>query len=415
MQQTRPGPSLGKPAWPVRLRRALAAALRPALPVALSAAMAGPAAASFEACVGGLRAAAVKAGVSEATVATALAGVARDEKVLRFSTSQPEHKTPIWDYLAFLVDAERIADGKEILSRHAATLAAVEKAYGVDRHIVVAVWGVESDFGRFRGDFHVPHALVSVACEGRRKSYFRSELIEILRIVDRGDLKLADLSGSWAGAFGQTQFMPSTYRRLAVDFDRDGRRDLVNSVPDALASTANYLKQAGWVTGMPWGYEVKVPASYGGPSGRKTRASVADWGKRGVTHLDGVAVTGTARAALLLPAGPRGPAFLVFRNFDAIYSYNVAVSYALAISHLADRLRGGGPFETAWPTDDPGLSRAERLELQKLLIRAGHDIGEADGRIGNATRAGIRAAEAQLGLPVTGHPGRRIYEALGGR
>ena len=372
-------------------------------------------AADFETCVSRLRQQAVKAGVSERTVNAALGSVSFDEKAVRFSRAQPEYKTPIWDYLAFLVDKERISDGKAMLKKHARTLAAVEEAYGVDRYIVLAVWGVESDYGQFHGDFHVPHALANVACAGRRAKYFRSELIEVLKIVDRGDVRLADLKGSWAGAFGQTQFMPSTYRRLAVDHDRDGRKDLVTSVPDALASTANYLKKAGWVTGMPWGYEVKLPAGYKGPSGRKRKASVTSWGKRGVSHLDGGKLQGDASAGLLLPAGADGPAFLVFRNFDAIYSYNVAESYALAISHLSDRLRGAGPFATAWPTDDPGLSRAERLELQKRLLRAGFDIGKADGRVGRATRDGIRKAEARHGLPVTGRPGRKVYEALGGR
>ncbi|WP_186387076.1 lytic murein transglycosylase [Stappia sp. TSB10P1A] len=383
--------------------------------LALVAVGTAPAAASLEACLPQLRAAALKAGVSQRTVDAALANVAYDEKAVRFSTSQPEYQTPIWDYLAFLVDKERIADGRKMLERHARVLERVEKTYGIDRHIVVAVWGVESDYGQFRGDFHVPHALANVACTGRRANYFRSELIEILKIVDRGDVRLADLHGSWAGAFGQTQFMPSTYRRLAVDFDGDGRKDLVNSVPDALASTANYLKNAGWVTGMPWGYEVKLPAGYRGPSGRKAKVAVSEWGKRGIRHLDGGELAGTAQAGLLLPAGAQGPAFLVFSNFDAIYTYNVAESYALAISHLADRLMGGGPFHVAWPTSDPGLSRKERLELQKLLLRAGYDIGEADGRVGAATRAGISQAEARLGLPVTGRPGQRIYRALGGR
>lgn len=390
---------------------------RPVLAAALAvvALAPAPAAASLETCLPQLRAAALKAGVSQRTVDAALANVAYDEKAVRFSTSQPEYQTPIWDYLAFLVDKERIADGRKMLERHARVLERVEKTYGIDRHIVVAVWGVESDYGQFRGDFHVPHALANVACTGRRASYFRSELIEILKIVDRGDVRLADLHGSWAGAFGQTQFMPSTYRRLAVDFDGDGRKDLVNSVPDALASTANYLKNAGWVAGMPWGYEVKLPAGYRGPSGRKAKVAVSDWGKRGIRHLDGGELAGTAQAGLLLPAGAQGPAFLVFSNFDAIYTYNVAESYALAISHLADRLMGGGPFQVAWPTSDPGLSRKERLELQKLLLRAGYDIGEADGRVGAATRAGISQAEARLGLPVTGRPGQRIYRALGGR
>lgn len=373
-------------------------------------------AASLASCVKALEAEAVKAGVSPEVAHRALSTVAFDEKVVRFSTSQPEYETPIWDYLAFLVDEERVADGKAMLKRHDRTLRAVEKAYGVDRHVVVAVWGVESNYGRDKGDFFVPHALANLACAGgRRASYFRSELIAALSIASRGDLRLEALNGSWAGAFGQTQFMPTTYRRLAVDFDRDGRRDLVDSVPDALASTANYLRKAGWRPGVAWGYEVRIPKGYKGPSGRKRTASLGQWQKRGIVRADGRKLAGSGKAALLLPAGRNGPAFLVFGNFNAIYSYNVAESYALAISHLSDRLKGGGELAASWPTGDPGLSRAERLELQKLLIKAGYDIGEADGRIGPVTRAAIRQAEARHGMPQTGRPGQKIYRALGGR
>ncbi|MBA5777606.1 lytic murein transglycosylase [Stappia sp. F7233] len=373
-------------------------------------------AASLASCVKSIEAEAIKTGVDPGIAHKALSSVSFDEKVVRFATSQPEYKTPIWDYLAFLVDEERVADGKDMLRRHDRTLRAVEKAYGVDRHVVVAVWGVESDYGQDKGDFFVPHALANLACAGgRRASYFRGELIAALLIASRGDVRLDELAGSWAGAFGQTQFMPTTYRRLAVDFDGDGRRDLVESVPDALASTANYLRKAGWQPGAPWGYEVRIPKGYKGPSGRKRTASLGQWQKRGIARADGKKLSGSGKAALLLPAGRNGPAFLVFGNFNAIYSYNVAESYALAISHLSDRLKGGGGLKTAWPTSDPGLSRAERLELQKRLIRAGYDIGEADGRIGPITRAAIREAEARYGLPQTGRPGRKIYRALGGK
>ncbi len=281
--------------------------------------------------------------------------------------------------------------------------------------MIAALWGVESNYGQDQGDFYIPHALANVACAGRRASFFRGELIQALKLVSRGDLKLADLRGSWAGAFGQTQFIPSTYRRLAVDFDGDGRRDLVNSVPDALASAANYLKKAGWRSGQSWGYEVRLPRRYKGPSGRKKRASASTWGKRGIIGMNGKKPSGKASAGLIVPAGAKGPAFLVFSNFNAIYSYNAAQSYALAISHLSDRLKRGMPFKTPWPTSDPGLSRAQRLGLQKLLIRHGYDIGEADGRIGPVTRAAIKKAEANSGMPQTGRPGTKIYRALGGR
>ena len=377
---------------------------------------AGPAAAaSFSACVDGLKKAAAGAGVSRSTASRALDGAQPDEKVLRFSKAQPEFKTPIWDYLAFLVDEERVEDGRAMMRQHDQVLRAAERRFGVNRYVIAAVWGVETDYGRETGDNFLPHALANLVCEGgRRADYWRTELIAALKLVERGDLQLDKLYGSWAGAFGQTQFMPTSYQRLAVDFDGDGRRDLVDSVADALGSTANYLSRSGWRPGESWMIEVKVPPGYGGPTGRKNKAALSTWSRRGVVRADGVRLSGAARAGLLLPAGPRGPGFLVFRNFDAIYSYNVAESYALAISHLADLLAGYPRLRTPWPTDDPGLSRAERLHLQKLLQAQGHDIGKADGKIGPVTRAAIAEAEKRLGMEPTGRAGRNIYRALGG-
>lgn len=376
---------------------------------------AGPAAADFAACVAGLERQAVADGVPATIAARAFEGAEPNERILRFSTAQPEFVTPIWDYMAFLVDDERIADGRRMLASYGDLLERVERAYGVDRHVVLAIWGVESDYGRQTGGFFIPHAYATLICAGnRRQDFWRGELMAALGLVVRGDLGLDELQGSWAGAFGQTQFIPSTYERLAVDFDGDDRRDLVRSIPDALASTANYLDRAGWRTGAPWLIEVKVPPGYTGPSGRKAKAPLSSWANRGIVRADGAAIGGAGEAGLLLPAGAEGPAFLVFRNFDAIYSYNQAESYALAIAHLADRIAGHPALRTPWPTDDPGLSRDERRQLQELLLAAGYDIGEVDGRIGPATRAGIRAAEQNLGLPVTGRGGQRILRALGG-
>ncbi len=374
-----------------------------------------PANASLETCVAGLKRAAIKAGVKASVANKALANVRYDEKTLRFSRSQPEKRTYIWDYMAFLVDVKRIADGQAMLKKHNRTLRAVENSYGVDRYIIAALWGIESDYGKFRGDFYTPHSLANLVCGGNRRArLFKRELIIALQLVSRGDIKLSDLRGSWAGAFGQTQFMPSTYKRLAVDFDRNGRRDLVNSVPDALASTANFLRKAGWRTGQAWGYEVKIPKNYRGRSGRKRKVSLTTWGKRGIVRLNGKKPSGKRRAGLILPAGRNGPAFLVLRNFDALYSYNVALSYALSISHLSDRLRGRKPIHKAWPTNDPGLSRAQRLNLQKLLNKNGFDVGKADGRIGPITRAAIKKAQRKYGLKADGRPGSRIYRKLGG-
>ncbi|PTW52949.1 lytic murein transglycosylase [Breoghania corrubedonensis] len=372
-------------------------------------------AASLKSCVDGLRRDTIAAGVPRTVADQALANVSFDEKAVRFSRTQPEYKTEIWDYMAFLVDRDRVRDGRALMKRHMTTLAQVQKRIGVDRYIVAALWGVETDYGRKKGDFFIPHALANVIClSGRRADYFKGELITALKIVAAGDIHLKDLKGSWAGAFGQTQFMPSTYRRLAVDFDGDGHKDLVNSTDDALASAANYLKKASWDNRLPWGFEVILPKGYDGPSGRKKRAALSTWASRGVRHINGSPPKGNYSAGLLLPAGRNGPAFLVTSNFDALYSYNVAESYALAIGHLSDRLRGHGPLETRWPTDDPGLSREQRLDLQRRLMVNGYDIGKPDGLIGPATQNAIRKAEIRLGMEPTGRPGTKIYRALGG-
>ncbi|HHK74004.1 MAG TPA: lytic murein transglycosylase [Rhizobiales bacterium] len=398
------------------IQRALAGSGPVALGFFLLILLAAPlSAASLKSCVAEIRSAAIRAGVSRAVVRKTLGRVAFDEKAVRFSRTQPEYRTPIWDYMAFLVDAKRIRDGFAMMKTYGRILRRVERVYGVDRYIIAALWGVESDYGRAHGDFYLPHALANVACAGRRGKYFRRELITLLKLASRGDIAVKDLYGSWAGAFGQTQFMPSTYRRLAVDFDRDGRRDLINSVPDALASTANYLKKAGWRKGLIWGFEVRLPRGYKGPSGRRRYAALGDWGKRRITRVNGKPLRGKMRAALLLPAGRNGPAFLVTRNFNALYTYNAAVSYALAISHLSHRLRGRGPLLTPWPTRDPGLSRAQRLDLQKRLLKHGYRIGKADGRIGPVTRAAIKKAQKKSGHKPTGRPGLKIYRALGGK
>lgn len=372
-------------------------------------------AANFGSCVADLRSQAVKAGVSPALASRALDLARPDENVMRLSKVHPESKIAIWDYLGFLVDEQRVADGREMMRKHADVLRAAEQRFGVDRHVIAAIWGVESDFGRETGDNFLPHALATLTCEsGRRTAFWRGELLAALKLVQAGDLELDKLKGSWAGAFGQTQFIPTTYRRLAIDFDGDGRRDLVGSVADALGSTANYLRRAGWRKGN-WLIEVKPPRGYRGPVGRKRKAALSVWARRGFVRADGAKLSGSERAGLLLPAGPKGPGFLVFRNFDAIYAYNHHESYALAVSHLADRLAGYPPFRTAWPTDDPGLSRAGRSHLQRLLMAKGYDIGGADGKIGPATREAIADAEKKLGMPPTGRAGQKIYRALGGK
>ncbi len=391
--------------------------LVPLILLLLSAAASGaaPTDPAFSACLAGLRAQAANQGVPGPAFDGITAGLAPDPSVLTLLDAQPEFTTPIWDYLAGLVDERRVAQGREMLERHAEVLTRVEAAYGVDRHTVVAVWGVESDYGRVFGSRPLLVSLATLSCAGRRQAFFRGEFLALLKLLHVGDLSPEGLTGSWAGAFGHTQFMPSTYARIAVDFDGDGRRDLVASVPDALASTANYLQRAGWKRGEAWGFEVRIPAALD-PSlaGRKNPRPLADWRARGVVRVDGGPLPpGEARAALLLPAGKAGPAWLALRNYDAIYSYNAAESYALAIALLSDRLRGDPPQVAAWPTDDPGLGRDERERLQHLLIARGHDIGEADGMIGIRTRRAIVAEQERLRMtPADGRAGQRILGAL---
>ncbi|WP_237474451.1 lytic murein transglycosylase [Xanthomonas sp. LMG 8992] len=372
---------------------------------------------AFATCVAGLRTAAAKAGVAEPSFDRFTAGLQPDPSVLPLLDAQPEFTTPIWDYLAGLVDSQRIDDGRAMLTTHRDLLAQVAQNYGVDPETVVAVWGVESDYGRIAGKRPLLVSLLTLSCEGRRQPFFRSELFALLKLLQAGDLRPEGLTGSWAGAFGHTQFMPSTYARVAVDGDGDGRRDLVASIPDALASTANYLKLAGWQSGQPWGLEVKLPAGFDPAlAGRTQRRPLSDWRARGLTAADGGALPALAAqtpAAVLIPAGVHGPAFLVFRNYDAIYAYNAAESYALAIALLSDRLRGKPGLVAAWPTDDPGLGRPERRELQTLLLARGHAIGQADGAIGTATRRAIQAEQQRLGLqPADGRAGQRILDAL---
>ena len=369
----------------------------------------------LSACMAELRPAARSGKVSDATWARHTAGLQADFSVIEKLNFQPEFRTAIWDYMSALVDEERVADGKARLTEHRQALERAEQRFGVDPATVVAVWGVESNFGQTFGKYPLVQALGTLSCHGRRQSYFRGEFFAALRILQAGHIAPERLVGSWAGAFGHTQFMPSTFERLAVDFDGDGKRDLMDSTTDALASTANFLQKAGWQSGLPWGYEVKLPPGFStAGEGRRTKRPMSEWAAKGLRRVDGSPLPASGSAGLMTLAGPAGPAFLVTRNFDAVYSYNAAESYGLAIAHLSDRLRGGAPFATPWPTDDPGLSRAERRELQGLLLMRGHDIGAIDGMLGDKSRAAIRAEQTRLGFEATGRAGQKLLKALRG-
>lgn len=375
-----------------------------------------PADADFTRCLDQLRASARAAKVQDEAFTRFTQGLQPDMSVIEKLNFQPEFKLPIWDYLAALVDDERVADGQARLAEHAALLEQVQQRHGVDPATVVAVWGVESNFGRNFGSYPLVQALGTLSCYGRRQAFFRGEFYAALRILQSGDIAPERLVGSWAGAFGHTQFMPSTFERLAVDGDGDGRRDLIDNTADALASTANFLKRAGWQAGQPWGFEVKLPEGFNASGeGRRSKRPISEWVARGLRRVNGSPLPqDLGPAGLLLPAGPQGPAFLVFKNFDALYSYNAAESYGLAIAHLSDRLRGASPFATPWPTDDAGLSRAERRELQGLLVLRGHDIGAIDGALGERSRAAIRLEQQRLGQEATGRGGQKILRALRG-
>lgn len=373
---------------------------------------------NFQSCLANLRSQAIAAGVSGTTYDRYTQNLTPDYSVIDKLNYQPEFSTPIWDYLSGLVDEERVELGKQKLAQYRDVLNRASQTYGVPPETIVAVWGVESNFGDISGKYPLLQALGTLSCEGRRQSYFRTEFFATMRILQRGDLTEDQLKGSWAGAFGHTQFMPSTYERLAVDFDGDGRRDLVSSTADALASTANFLNKAGWQAGMPWGFEVKVPQGMSiDGEGRRSKKALSSWSARGVTRIDGSplvqgALSSSTSVGLMAPAGVNGPVFLVFKNFDAIYSYNAAESYGLAIAHLSDRLKGARPFATSWPTDDPGTSRMERREIQQFLINRGYDIGAVDGLIGDKTRVAIRQEQTRLGLNPTGRAGQQILRAF---
>jgi lytic murein transglycosylase len=373
-----------------------------------------PARAEWSSCLGGLRQSAAGAGVSQQTIASATDGLAPNDAV-SFMDKQPEFTTPVWDYVAGLVDEERVDEGRLMLRQHASALGAAQSRYGVDPATVVSVWGVESDFGKSFGKRPVVQSLATLACEApRRNDYWRKEFVAALKVLDGGDIRPEEFVGSWAGAFGHTQFMPSTFLGTAVDLDGDGRRNIASSAADSLGSTANYLRRSGWRPGEVWGFEVRLPENYSGPSGRGQKRPMSFWESRGITRLDGGGLGGGS-AGLMLPAGRGGPAFLVTRNFDAIYAYNAAESYALAICVLSDRLRGKPGIQTPWPTDDPGLSRAERRELQTLLIRAGYDVGDPDGVIGTKTKEAIADFQGKVGLQRNGRASLKVLKALQGR
>ena len=374
------------------------------------------AAANFQSCLAGLWPAAARRGISRPVFDRVTASLTPDLHIMDLLDAQPEFTKSLWDYLDILVTDDRIAKGRAILARYAPQFDAVERAYGVDRHIIAAIWGVETNYGTQVGSKPVLRSTATLACVGRRQSYFRGEFLDALEIVQRGDLRPEQLVGSWAGAFGPTQFMPSAFKKYAVDFDGDGRRDVVDSVPDLIASTANNLKLDGWVPGATWGYEVVVPANFDFRLADNHRSmTIRQWEQAGLTRANGAAFPKPDdQAFLLVPAGVQGPGFLMLQNFRVIMKYNPAEAYALAIGHLADRLRGGMPFVQRWPRYERVLSRSERLELQEQLARHGFDV-QPDGHLGSRTRSAIRSFQSEIGRVPDGFASIGLLDELRGQ
>ncbi|MGR7995289.1 MULTISPECIES: lytic murein transglycosylase [unclassified Xanthobacter] len=372
--------------------------------------------ANFPNCIASMWPLAQSKGVSRRTFERYTSRLEPDMKIMDYLDSQPEFSKPTGAYVEMLVSDWRVKKGREILARYKPIFDQVEKAYGVDRYAVAAIWGIESTYGDPKGigSRNVLVSTATLACIGRRQDYFRDEFIATLQILDKDDVPYDHLKGSWAGAFGPTQFMPTSFQRFAVDFDRDGKRNVVDSIPDIIASTANNLKLDGWEFGKAWGYEVVLPKGFDYRYVNRTfKQSLGQWASLGVARPGGKGFPRASdQAFLLLPAGANGPAFLMLGNFNAILKYNPADAYALAIGHLADRLRGGGHFAQAWPNEERGLSKAERLEIQGRLSQMGYDIGNVDGILGQKTKSAIQDFQVRKGLLPDGYPDVALLQQM---
>lgn len=367
----------------------------------------------FAKWVENFRAYARQQGIDEATLHAALDTVKLRPRAVESDRAQPEFTRPIWDYLEAVVSPQRVANGQQKLKQYQAEADAAEARFGVPTNILVAVWGIESNYGLNYGDIPVVDALATLGFEGRREAWAKGELLDALRILQKGDIDRAHMIGSWAGAMGQTQFMPSSFMRFAVDGDGDGRRDIWGSMADVLASTANFLARSGWQPNEPWGLEVKLPPGFDAMrADASVRQTSAQWAADGVRSMDGSPLPDMQDAAILLPAGVRGPAFLVGRNYRTVLRYNNSMSYALTVCLLAQRIGGGPGVQGAWPRDQKALSRTDILALQEALNRRGFDSGKPDGQVGPATRQALRLYQQSVGVPADGYPTVELLQRL---
>ena len=370
--------------------------------------------AAFDAWLSGFRSRAAARGISDAVLSRALRSAGYLPDVVDRDRNQTEFKRSLEDYLAIAASDERVRDGRAALAQWGGVLGEIASRYGVEAHVLTAVWGLESRYGTRRGDVPVVSATATLAFDGRRGEFFERQLMAALRILQNGDTTPERMVGSWAGAMGHTQFIPTTYEAYAVDFRGDGRRDIWSDDPtDGLASAANYLAKSGWQRGQPWGLEVRLPQGFNpGLTGRGTTRSASAWADLGVTAAAGGRLPDAGTASILAPAGVAAPAFMVFRNFGVILRYNNAESYGIGIGHLSDRINGGGPIQGSFGADASGLTIEDRKDLQARLTAAGYDTGGTDGVIGSRTTAAIEAYQRANGLPVTGQPSQALLQRL---
>lgn len=353
--------------------------------------------------------------ISRATIDEALAKVQFSARVIELDRQQPEFTTTFADYLNRRVTPARVAQGRELLQQHRPLLDRASTQYGVPVQYLVAFWGLETNYGSFFGKMSVLDSLSTLACDPRRSDYFTAELMDALRILDEGAIKPERMEGSWAGAMGHVQFMPSAFLRHAVDYDGDGKRDLWGSIPDAMGSAAHFLQNLGWERGSRWGREVKLPTGFAYlEAGLKNHKPLQEWHQLGVRQANGNALPkADIKAALLVPAGHQGPAFLVYDNFNVIMGWNRSEFYALAVGHLADRIIGAGELYQSPPTDAPRLHRDQVINLQEKLQQAGIELGEADGIFGPASRRALSEYQQARGLIADGFPSTKVLELLG--
>ncbi|MEW9918065.1 lytic murein transglycosylase [Marimonas sp. MJW-29] len=357
---------------------------------------------------------AIAAGISGATFDRAMSGVRYDPDIIKRDRNQAEFTKTVWDYLDTAVSDLRIENGRAALGNWNATLDRIEAQYGVEKEIVVAIWGLESAYGTFRGSVDILSALATLAYDARRAAFFENELLQALRILQSGDTVAARMKGSWAGAMGHTQFMPSSYQAHAVDFDGDGRRNIWEDDPtDALASTAAYLKHHGWTKGQPWGIEVRLPKGFDHTlADREDLRLPSAWAALGVTPVTGALDDAHGVASILLPGGAEGAAFMIFSNFGVIERYNTADAYVIGVGHLADRIAGGPAIEQGWPRRLRALTKDERIELQKRLTAAGFDTVKIDAKMGPLTINAVRRFQLSQGVLPDGYPSLAVLERL---